>query len=253
MFKSVNPVPVSIGIAILIFALFSLSSCVPRRQLVYFIKADTTQRPVAAAYEPVIQPNDQVGVLLTSVDKQASSFFSFSSNDNSSTAPTYLVNSDGFIDVPLVGLFHIAGLTSNQAKDSLKTRFEKYINGPTIIVILKTFRVTMLGAVNHAGILESDNERMTIIEAIARSGDLNANARRDNILIVREKGNGREYGTVDITSRDILTSPYYNLHTNDIVYVEPGIRARLALNQIYVVTVSSLLGLATLGLIYFKK
>ena len=229
-----------------------LCSCVTKKEINYFQRADTTQSPLLKPYEPVIQASDRIGILVTSVDKKATNFFTFSLNDNSSNAPSYLVNSEGVVDVPLIGQVHIAGLTTNIAKDTLKKLIERYVNNPTVIVVLKTFRVIVLGAVGSVGILESDHERMTIVEAIARSGDVNFNARRDNIMIIREKGNGKEYGSVDLTSKEIFTSPYYNLHANDIVYVEPGVRTRLAANSVYFSTINIAISFVTLALVYLK-
>jgi polysaccharide export outer membrane protein len=44
----------------------------------------------------------------------------------------------------------------------------------------------------------------------------------DNVLIIRETNGKREFGHVDLNSRNVFNSPYYYLHQNDIVYVEPS-------------------------------
>ena len=132
------------GLVILLAIISVLPSCVTRKQISYFQKEDTTGRPMPVAYEPIIQPGDRISILVTSVDKKATAFFTFNLNDNSVTAPSYLVTSKGDVDVPLVGEVYVNGLTTNQAKDTLKVLIEKYVNSPTVVVILKTFRVTML-------------------------------------------------------------------------------------------------------------
>lgn len=235
-------------------AIVSLAtSCIPRKQFVYFVDEDTTQQPLQKPYEPIIQPNDRMRILVNSVDKESSSFFSFSANDNSANSPGYLVDHSGEIDIPLIGKFHAAGLTTSQAKDTLKGLLEKYINGPTVIVSLLTFKVTILGEIQSPGIYTSDHERLTIIEAIAMAGDLGINAKRENIMVIREKGNGREYGYVDITSKAIITSPYYNLHANDIVYIEPTFRSRLTALQPYYAVLGMIVGIASLIILIAQK
>jgi polysaccharide biosynthesis/export protein len=232
---------------IFLFAIISLQfSCVPRKQFVYFCKEDTTMEALQKPYEPIIQASDKVRILVNSVDKETGGFFSFSANDNSSNSPGYLVNAAGYIDIPLIGPFHIAGLTTTQAKDSLKILLEKYINRPTVIVTLLTFKITILGYINGPGIYESDHERLTILEAIAKAGDIKPDGKRVNIMVIREKGNGREYGFVDITSKSIITSPYYNLHANDIIYIEPTFRSRLVALQPYYAVLGMVVGIATL-------
>src|SRR6185369_11887264 len=114
--------------------------------------------------------------------------------------------------------WHIGGLTSNQARDSLKKLLEGYVVNPSVLVILKSFRVTFLGAAGSK-IIESDNERMSIIEAIAHVGGIPITGQMKKIMIIRDKGDGKEYGYVDITTKEIFTSPYFYLHSDDIIYV----------------------------------
>ena len=52
-------------------------------------------------------------------------------------------------------------------------------------------------------------------------------AERNNVLIIREENGQRTFNRVDLTKRDVFKSPYYYLHPNDVVYVEPG-KARIA-------------------------
>jgi polysaccharide export outer membrane protein len=240
-------------IVLLASVISSFSSCVSRRKITYFVKEDTTQRPLPTPYEPVIQPNDRIAILVTSVDKKASAFFTFSLNDNSSNSPSYLVNPKGDIDIPLIGKWHVAGYTTSQAKDSIKKLIEGYIIDPTVIVALKTFRVTVLGYVGAVGIQESDNEKMTLTDVIAKAGDIQINGRRDKILVIRERGNGKEYGYVDLTSKEVFTSPYYYLHANDIVYVEPSIRVNIVTTQVYYSAISLAIGFFTLAVLFLKK
>src|SRR4051812_10894655 len=108
-----------------------VTSCVPRKQIVYFLAEDSSNTPMLKAAEPIIEANDRVRILVNSLDKEATSFFVFSANDNSSSSPGYLVNSDGNISIPLIGKIHIAGLTPNQTQDTVKMLLEKYINRPT--------------------------------------------------------------------------------------------------------------------------
>ena len=47
------------------------------------------------------------------------------------------------------------------------------------------------------------------------------NAKNDAVKIVRRTDNGSEIVTVDVGDAAILSSPYYYLKPNDIIYVEP--------------------------------
>ena len=63
---------------------------------------------------------------------------------------------------------------------------------------------------------------MTILEAISEAGDLTPYGRRDNVLVIREENGKRTYARVDLSSKDLLNSPYYYLKQNDYIYVEPN-------------------------------
>jgi polysaccharide export outer membrane protein len=111
----------------------------------------------------------------------------------------------------------------------------------------------MLGAITAPGIYNTDHEKLTILEAIAMAGDLSPNGKRENIMVVRQKGDGKEYGFVDITSKSIMTSPYYNLHTDDIIYVEPTLRSRLNGLEPYFAVFGIVVGALTLTILLVNK
>ena len=83
------------------------------------------------------------------------------------------------------------------------------------------FRVTVLGEVARPTTLNIANERISILEALGLAGDLTIYAKRNNVLLIREAGDKKIVKRLDLSSSDILTSPYYYLKTNDVVYVEP--------------------------------
>jgi hypothetical protein len=46
---------------------------------------------------------------------------------------------------------------------------------------------------------------------------------RDNVKLIRESANGKkEIHTLNLNDANIISSPYYYLQQNDIVYVEPN-------------------------------
>ena len=94
---------------------------------------------------------------------------------------------------------------------------------PTVDVRLMNFSVTVIGAVNNVGVVTSDNERMTIFEALAKCSDLNLRGERESVKILRTFADGsREVAVLDLHDKSILTSPYYNLQQNDLIYVIPN-------------------------------
>ena len=48
-----------------------------------------------------------------------------------------------------------------------------------------------------------------------------SNAKNDEVKIIRQTDTGSEIVSVDLGQADILSSPYYYLKPNDVIYVEP--------------------------------
>jgi polysaccharide export outer membrane protein len=104
----------------------------------------------------------------------------------------------------------------------LTQKLREYLKNPIVNVRLKNFKITVLGEVKMPGTYPVVNERITILEAIGLAGDLNIQAKRSKITLVREQQGKRTLTTFDLTSKDIFNSPYFYLAQNDVIYVEPN-------------------------------
>ena len=144
----------------------------------------------------------------------------------------YLVNDDGNIDFPILGKLHVVGMTRNAIENYIASLiYPKYLNElPTIECRLQNFRVYCLGEFGGAGVVNAENGRLNLIEAIALAGDLTLQGRRDNILLIRTDPNGqRTIKRFNIQDANIMAMSEFELQQNDILYVEPTVyKARAA-------------------------
>jgi polysaccharide export outer membrane protein len=97
-----------------------------------------------------------------------------------------------------------------------------FLKDPIVNVRIDNFTVTVMGEVRNPGSYSVKNERINIVEAIGLAGDLNIQAKRKSITLIREQNGNRVFIPIDITRKDIFNSPYFYLAQNDIVYVEPN-------------------------------
>ena len=79
----------------------------------------------------------------------------------------------------------------------------------------------MLGAVGSNGTYPGNGDRVTLLEAIAKAGDLTSKAKVDRVAVIREIEGERQIFMHDLRTKDIFDSPCFYLQQNDIVYVEP--------------------------------
>lgn len=201
-------------------------SCIPQKRMVYFQNInhqDTIATFQDTGYMAVIQPNDILTIYVASISLEASKYFNYieKPDDANSMANGYLVDTKGNIQLPLVGDVKVSGLTSAGARDTIISKLVKYLINPSVKLNIRNFRITVMGEVLHPGVFTVPNEKVTLPEALALAGDLTVFSVRENIMVIREKDGKKEFGIVDLTNRELFNSPYYNLHCNDIVYVEP--------------------------------
>lgn len=136
----------------------------------------------------------------------------------------YLVDSDGNIDFPILGKIHVAGMTRKELTTYLKQRLidEDYIKDPIVTVQFLNFKISVMGEVNRPGSFDINSDRITLLEALSKAGDLTIYGRRDRVAVIREVDGVRTILYHDLRSSDIFQSPCYYLQQNDIVYVEPN-------------------------------
>lgn len=212
-----------------ILSILILFSCGSRKEIVYF----QTQEELNTNFNqfvPTIQANDQLAILISGSDPSAVAPFNQTSTmtvnatqqNISPYHPTYTVNSEGYINMPIIGEVKLAGLTRNEAVALLKEKLSKYIINPGVTVNFVNFRITVLGEVKSPGSFTVQNERITLLDALGLAGDLTIKGKRENVIVIRETNGKKEKFILDLTSDATLNSPAYYLAQNDVIYVEPN-------------------------------
>lgn len=107
----------------------------------------------------------------------------------------FRIDSDGNIELPLIGRVHAAGLTVGGLENVLQTRLRDYIREPRVTITVVQFRsepVFFLGAFKTPGIYPLQGGH-TLVEMLAIAGGLQPTASR-RITITRKA----EYGVIDL-------------------------------------------------------
>jgi polysaccharide export outer membrane protein len=215
-----------------VFALVVFSSCVSKKDIVYFQYDKINQAAVSNSYKTIIKPDDLLQITITALDIEAVRPFNlaavtYATSSNSAIGAaqqqTYLVDTKGEIEFPVLGKIKIGGLTRDETIDLLKSKLSPdYIKDPNVNIKIANYKISVMGDVARPGSYNIPNERITILDALALAGDINISGQRNNILIIREETNKKVQYRVDIRSNNLLTSPVYYLQQNDVVYVEPN-------------------------------
>ena len=224
-------------IPVVLFPALVLTGCIDTREVVYFNGVPDSQIPGKTAVpESPIQKNDILSITVSSLNPEATAVFN--------------PPSAGTIQFPFLGSIKADGLTKEQLKADITRRLEEkqLLKDPIVTIRFLNYRVTVLGEVRNPAVLTIPNEKISLLQAIGMAGDLTINARRDNVLIIREEAGVKTLKRLNLNSDELLSSPYYYLMSNDIVYVEPNKNAikstRLNSSQMWVSVTMGVLSLA---------
>ncbi len=235
------PIPSSVslrsksGLLLIISAYLILGSCTSPKKMIYF-QDSMGNTDLNKNYTPILKTDDLLSITVTGIDMDAIKPFNLpiiqiNSNQGgyaqgTPSPPGYLIDSEGNIDFPVVGKIKLAGLTRSAAIDLMKEQLKPYLNNPNIQVRILNFKVTVLGEVRNPGTFTIPNERVTLPEALGIAGDLLITGKRKNILVIRDVDGKKTETRIDLTSKQLFSSPVYYLNQNDVVYVEPN-RAKI--------------------------
>lgn len=214
---------------ITIVLVICFSSCVSNKDIAYFQYDEIDQQLVSNVYETVFKPDDLLQITISAIDLEAVKPFnlpavSFAALNNSVGQPSqlsYLIDSKGEIDFPILGKLKLGGLSREETIRLLKSKLSPdYVKDPTINIRISNFKILVYGDVRSPGVFTVPNERVSILDALSLAGDLNISGRRDNVMVIREENNKKVQYTVNLLSKKTLFSPVFYLKQNDVVYVE---------------------------------
>ena len=90
-------------------------------------------------------------------------------------------------------------------------------------VRMANYKISVLGEVARPGSFTISNEKVNVLEALAMAGDMTIYGVRDDVKLIREDINGkRSIINLSLNDASIVTSPFYYLKQNDIIYVTPN-------------------------------
>ncbi len=220
---------------LIIFVAILLTSCASQRNVTYLkdIKGDFTMNITQPQYAP-IQNGDWLSIVVNSKDAELSRMFNLpivsvsmvsdGMYNTGNRIAGYQVNNDGNIDFPQLGQIKVSGLTLVELSDTIKELILKsgYIKDPIVTSQFMNFKISVMGEVARPGIYSVGNGRVNIFEALGMAGDMTIYGKRDNLKVIREENGVRNVKVLDLRNKEIFNSPYFYLHQNDIVYVEPN-------------------------------
>ena len=222
------------------------SSCVPNKRIIYMQEKDTEESPLKYASEMMpydveeykLQYNDIVDINIRTSSKELNELFNEFSMGNvqgnmmmqgardggdAFFMTGFTVDDQGLVELPLLGEVQLSGLTTKEAKLLIESRMTDFVNKEDLFVRVRLggIRYSALGEFRMAGKHNILQNRVTIFEAIANAGDLTEVAKRDELVLVRQYPEGTRMYRIDLNNKNLLSSEYFFIQPNDMLYAEP--------------------------------
>lgn len=225
-------------LAVILLA-FIASGCGSSKNVAYLKNSDQISEEdygfqISPMYDARIMPKDILTITVATTDPEASRPFNItvpltSSIDGVRTSQqaqlnTYLVDNEGKIDFPVLGMIYLKGMTNRQAEEKIKELLKSYIKeDPLVAVKFGNYKISVLGEVARPGSFTVSQEKINVLEALAMAGDMTIYGIRTNVKVIREDGAGnKRIYQLNLNDPYIIFSPDYYLQQNDVVYVEPN-------------------------------
>ena len=179
-----------------------------------------------------LQPYDYLYISIKSSNQKINDFFSdfvapsnvSQSANNTNSSQFYLtgfmVNDSGYIYVPWIGTFKVEGLTVNQVRNLIEQKARKIVSDALVKVKLVSFRVYFLGEINNTQTIFYQ-DKVNVFEAIASVGGIPPSGDKKNVYLLRRQDSSYVSYHLDLTDKNIFSSPQFYLQPDDIIYVKP--------------------------------
>ena len=198
------------------------TSCISNKNVVYFNNLkDTTRLQLDKLQFPLksVQVNDVIEITVGGENEETARYIQTYFTGQPSLKA--LVDINGDIELPKVGKLHVSGLSDEQVKDSITVAYKEFLLNPIVQVKLTGFHFAVLGEVKNPGVFDVQADKITILEALGRAGDMTSYSEREKVKIIREINGEREVISINMLDKAVLNSPDYYIQRYDVIYVTP--------------------------------
>ncbi|CAA6820357.1 MAG: Polysaccharide export outer membrane protein [uncultured Sulfurovum sp.] len=207
----------------LLALIIALSGCSSKDDYILFNKAHGEKKEISTQvnnveFEYKVRPHDRISIIVYKHPELSSTTIG-----NSQLERGILVNSKGFLRLPLIKKIKIAGLSQTEAEVAISDAYRTYLKHPDIQIEVINKRAYVIGEVNQPGEIPLLNERLSLLQVLAKAGDMTDSANRSSILILKNGQMSKVHTRiVDLTSVNAIQTANLMVGPNDIVYVMPN-------------------------------
>ena len=216
-----------------------LTSCFTPKTVAYFPElADGETLVLQQAKGIKLKPTDKLSIVVNTksaelnnvlnlpVTSQIIGYTEVQSINQSRGTSGYTIDTEGYIDFPLVGKIKAAGLTRAELAETLKRTMEERSVAKDAVVTIEYLNLgySVIGEVKEPGFYQIENDRTTLLQALGKAGDMTIYGDRNKVKVLRMNAEGKQdvYVLSMINAEELAKSPAYFVEQNDVIYVQPN-------------------------------
>jgi polysaccharide export outer membrane protein len=210
-------------------------SCIPNKDLIYLQNKENKTNGIEVAQDASkpyrVQTNDIISISIKALDQKLVEIFNPAQNGGQEISQEglyftgFTVDDHGNIRVPVLGEINVLGYTTDEIRIEIeKQLLAEYFKAEANIFVtvkLAGLRYTINGEIGSPGTKVLFQDKVTIMEAIANSGDITLTGNRKEVQIIRKFPHGFETYSLDLTDAKAMNSSYFYIQPNDFIMVKP--------------------------------
>ncbi len=221
-----------------LFLVLATLSCVPYKDTLYLEKNKEKTSSIEVnvdAFKPYrIQTGDILSINIKALDQKLVDIFNKESSNGSQQSSFsadmlylngYKVNDFGNIQIPILGEVPVLNLTVDEISDKIKnlllTEYLTVQSNLFVNVKMAGIKYTTNGEIASKGTKTIFQDKITILEAIANSGDILETGNKKDVIIMRKVNSGFETYSLDLTDANVINDPNFFIKPNDYIYIKP--------------------------------
>lgn len=223
------------NISLYIIAIFLLvaTGCASKKQITYLqdianTKVENFENSSDALYK--LNKQDVLYIKMVTSNPEVNTLFNISDQSTQGNIINgevdqyikgFIIDNNGDVELPILGKINVAYKNIEEAKEAIYSKATEFLKEPTVYVKLLSFKYSVMGEVRVAGMYRNFNNKLNVLEAISRAGDITDHGDRKRVVVIRPTESGSQVFRLDLTDKNILASAGFNLYPNDVIYVEP--------------------------------
>ena len=169
--------------------------------------------------------------------------------EGKSKTTEYLVRGNGEVELPVLDLVTVAGLSVEECEDRLIDLFSAEYQDPFVQLKITNQRVIVFpGDGSSAQVIQLANTNTTLMEALASAGGIRVRGKANTVKLMRIVNGERNIYVMDLSTIEGLKYVDMIVQANDYIYVEP--KAQLASGLVG--TLAPIVSLLSSALIIFS-